>query len=41
MKYEKPEVVEVATAMVAIQNIKVEVSDDSNLDTAPAYEDWE
>jgi hypothetical protein len=42
MKYEKPEVMELTTAINAIQTDKLpEGADSPDLDNGPAYEDWE
>jgi hypothetical protein len=41
MKYEKPEVTVVASAVEIIQSAKFGCPDDGLFDASPAYEDWE
>jgi hypothetical protein len=41
MKYEKPEVVVLTSAIDVIQGAKDGQPADPDFDTSPAYEDWE
>ena len=41
MKYEAPQLHELANAVHAIQNPKGDFAGEESMDDSPAYEDWE